>query len=316
MAMHAEAIRAAIEAATWAPSVHNSQPWTFAVSGEEISVRADPDRKLRVGDPESRETLIACGAALFNIRTVLRSRGRAPVTRILPDPDRPNLLATVQLGEVITPDESTRLLCGEIERRRTHRAGFTNLPVPDRLIEALVRQAAAENVRLTPLSDESSIRVVGAATQAAQAARREDPEVRRWARPPGSPREDGVPADAYPSEPADTGFPQREYTWGTTADQRMATATGVVALMTTPRDSKEEWIATGQALQRVLLHASAFGVSAAFHTQALEVPLLREFLREEVCAGEYPQMVMRLGVTFDKTPGVRRPLSEVSEGIG
>ncbi|NUR89284.1 MAG: hypothetical protein HOY71_34815, partial [Nonomuraea sp.] len=26
------AIRAALEAASWAPSVHNSQPWTFAVT--------------------------------------------------------------------------------------------------------------------------------------------------------------------------------------------------------------------------------------------------------------------------------------------
>ncbi|MFD1938548.1 MULTISPECIES: Acg family FMN-binding oxidoreductase [Nonomuraea] len=311
MAMQAEAIRAALEAATWAPSVHNSQPWTFAVSGEEISVRADADRKLRVGDPEGREMLIGCGAALFNVRTVLRGKGWAPVTRILPDPDRPNLLATVRLGEVVTPDETTRLFGGEIERRRTHRAGFTNLPVPDKLIEALVRQAAAENGRLMPVGDEAAVRVLAALTQAAQAARPEDAEVRRWGRAPGSSRKDGVPADAYPSEPADTGFPQRDYAWGIEADQSTATATGVVAVMTTRRDSKEEWIATGQALQRVLLYACAFGLSAAFHTQALELPHLREFAREEVCSGEYPQMIMRLGFTFDSTHGVRRPLSEV-----
>ncbi|MFE3448816.1 Acg family FMN-binding oxidoreductase [Nonomuraea sp. NPDC059194] len=309
--MQAEAIRAALEAATWAPSVHNTQPWTFAVAGEEIGVRADADRKLRAGDPEGREMLIGCGAALFNIRTVLRSRGRAPVTRILPDPDRANLLATVRLGEVVTPDETTRLLCAEIERRRTHRAGFTTLPVPGKLVEALVRQAAAENVKLMPIGDERAVRVLAAVTQAAQAARAEDAEVRRWGRAPGSPRKDGVPADAYPHEPSDTGFPQRDYAWGIESDQPAATATGVVAVMTTPRDSRQEWIATGQALQRVLLYACAYGVSAAFHTQSLELPHLREFLREEVCSGEYPQMIMRLGFTFEASRGVRRPLSEV-----
>ncbi|WP_431898803.1 Acg family FMN-binding oxidoreductase [Nonomuraea sp. bgisy101] len=308
--MRSEAIHAALKAATWAPSVHNSQPWTFAVAGEEICVRADADRKLRVGDHAGREMLIGCGAALFNIRTVLRDRGWAPVTRILPDPDRPNLLATVRSGEAVTPDETTRLLSGEIERRRTHRAGFTTLPVPDKLIEALVRQAAAENVKLVPAGDEAALRMLAAATQVAQGARPQDPEVRRWARPPDSPRKDGVPADSYPREPADTGFPQRDYAWGTETDQSNA-ATGVVAIMTTRGDSREEWIATGQALQRVLLYACAYGVSATFHTQALELPHLREFLREELCSGAYPQMIMRLGFTFDVSRSVRRPLSEV-----
>ncbi|MEU4330020.1 Acg family FMN-binding oxidoreductase [Nonomuraea dietziae] len=306
--MRDQAIKAALEAATWAPSVHNSQPWTFVVTGEEIGVRADADRKPREGE---REALIGCGAALFNIRIVLRHSGWAPITRILPDPDRPNLLATVRLGEAVTPDESTRRLVDEIERRRTHRAGFTNLPIPDRLVETLVGQAAEEGGRLVPIADPRAARVLAALTQAAQAARAEDPEVRRWSRPPGSPRGDGVPADAYPAEPADTGFPQRDYVWGIDTDQSVATATGVVAVMTTPTDSRQEWIATGQALQRILLHASAVGVSAAFHTQALEMPHLREFLREEVCAGAYPQMIMRLGVTFEETRGVRRPLSEV-----
>ncbi|MGW4475037.1 DUF1876 domain-containing protein [Nonomuraea sp. NPDC004354] len=62
-------------------------------------------------------------------------------------------------------------------------------------------------------------------------------------------------------------------------------ATGVVTVLTTAKDGRSEWLAAGQALQRVLLYACAYGVSAAFHTQALEVPLLREFLREELCGG-------------------------------
>ncbi|MFC7106807.1 hypothetical protein ACFQQB_44220 [Nonomuraea rubra] len=102
------AIRASLEAATWAPSVHNSQPWSFAVSGDEISVRADTARKLRHADPEGRQLLISCGAALFNIRTVLRHRGYEPVVQVLPDPDRPALLATVRLGRASRPTSTPR----------------------------------------------------------------------------------------------------------------------------------------------------------------------------------------------------------------
>jgi nitroreductase len=48
-------VRAAVRAATWAPSIHNSQPWSFAVSGEEISLRTDADRRLDVSDPAGRQ---------------------------------------------------------------------------------------------------------------------------------------------------------------------------------------------------------------------------------------------------------------------
>ncbi|MGW4472691.1 Acg family FMN-binding oxidoreductase [Nonomuraea sp. NPDC004354] len=317
--MKDKAIHAAIEAATWAPSVHNTQPWTFAVSGEEIRVRADVERKLRVSDPQARELFISCGAALFTLRTALRAEGYEPIVRVLPDPDRPALLATVRLGSPLTPDEITGILAGEIKRRRTHRAGFTDLPVPDRLIERLVGQAAAEKATLTPIRMPEAVDVVAALTQAAQRVQSGDRafslEVIRWARPPGSSRRDGVPADAYPRKSGQERFPQRNYAhghdWGTTTDQSTSTSTGIVAIMTTPGDGHHDWIATGQALQRVLLHASAYGVSAAFHTQALEMYQLREFLRHELCSDEYPQMIMRLGITFEDSRGVRRPLSEV-----
>ncbi|MBB2910816.1 hypothetical protein FHS43_002079 [Streptosporangium becharense] len=317
------AIRTAVQAARWAPSVHNTQPWTFAVDGDEIALRADSERKLRVGDPAGRELLISCGAALMNLRLALRKLGYEPRTRVLPDPDRPALLATVRVGPAVTADEHTRLLYAEIEHRRTHRAGFTDLPVPDRLADELVAQAGAEGARLTPVRSEAAVRVVAALTCAAQDAQGADRlltlEVIRWAQPPGSPRGDGVPAQGYPREPRRTRphFAQRDYAhghpWGSGADQFFSTSTGLVAILTTVTDSRKDWITAGQALQRVLLHASAYGVSAAFHTQALEMFHLREFLRQEVCSDEYPQMIMRLGVTFDQSKGVRRPISEILE---
>ncbi|WP_433519324.1 Acg family FMN-binding oxidoreductase [Nonomuraea sp. CA-143628] len=321
-AQHREhAIQAALKAARWAPSVHNTQPWSFGVSGEEISLRADTDRKLLIGDSAGRELLISCGAALFTIRTALRCAGYEPSVRVLPDPDRPSLLATISVGAELETDQHTRALGPEIERRRTHRAGFIDLPVPERLLDGLVKDARSEGARLTPVGSPAAVNIIAALTQAAQAAQAQDRvlslEVIRWARPPGSARKDGVPAEGYPRRAArtDPHFPQRDYAWrhdwGSQADQRASTATGVVALLTTPGDTRQEWIATGQALQSVLLHASAYGVSAAFHTQALEMYHLREFLRQEVCSQEYPQMIMRLGITFDDKEAVRRPLPDM-----
>ncbi|MEV8634841.1 nitroreductase family protein [Streptosporangium sp. NPDC051023] len=321
-----ETINAAVQAAVWAPSVHNTQPWSFAVDGEEIALRADSDRKLRLGDVMGREQLVSCGAALMNVRLALRALGREAQVRVLPDPDRPALLATVRLGGAVEADEHTRLLHAQIERRRTHRAGFTDEPVPGHLVEELVYQAAAEGARLTPIRDEAAVRVLAALTDAAQEVQSQDRlftlEVIRWGRPPGSTRADGVPAESYPREPRRTRphFAQRDYAhghpWGGESDQFAATSTGLVAVLTTQADSREDWIAAGQALQRVLLHACAHGVRVAFHTQALEMFHLREFMRQELLSGENAQMIMRLGFTGDEGVGVRRPVGEVLEDRG
>lgn len=75
-----EIARYVVAKAVWAPSVHNTQPWRFTVGGQEISLHADADRRLVVADPNGREMLISCGAALFNVRLALRSLGYIPET--------------------------------------------------------------------------------------------------------------------------------------------------------------------------------------------------------------------------------------------
>jgi len=312
------AVRAAVQAAAWAPSVHNTQPWSFAISDNRIDVRADTDRTLRVEDPQGREMLISCGAALLNVRLALRALGYEPQVRILPDPERPALLATVVMGPGTNGDEYSKMLYGEIERRRTHRGGFTDQLLPRNFIDALAAEARKEGARFTPVIDESAEQIIAAITRAAQGVQSRNTayslEVLRWARSPYSTRGDVVPADAYPKGGGRRDFPQRDYAqgrmWGY-EPIRQATSPGLVAVLTTKGDTREEWIAAGQALQRVLLFASAYGVRAAFHTQPLEMYHLREFLRQELFSGEYPQMIMRLGITQEEGSTRRRPLEEI-----
>ena len=86
---------------------------------------------------------------------------------------------------------------------------------------------------------------------------------------------------------------------------------GVVGLLTTSVDDPADWVHAGQALQRVLLLASSYGVAAALHSQPPELPQLREFIRTQLSGRAHPQMVLRFGATGETAVSVRRPIEDV-----
>jgi hypothetical protein len=316
-----EIAHALVDAATWAPSVHNTQPWWFGTRGSTVTLHADPDRRLDVADPDGREMLISCGAALYTLRLAVRGLGRSPQVEMWSDPERPGLVADVTVGPSQPLTEDEQGMYRQIRHRRTHRGGFRPEDLAPGLLRALRTQAEEEGVMLRVVTDTRARVALAALTEAAEQIERRNPaycgEMARWAPRPGSRRQDGVSEDAYPQEPerTDPHFAARDFArghgWGLTGEERQET-TGVVALLTTRADGRADWLRAGAALQRVLLRASVDGVSAAFHTQALEIPELREVVRSRFCEGGWPQMIMRLGIAGRETRSVRRPPGGVS----
>ncbi|RFU36748.1 hypothetical protein DZF91_36510 [Actinomadura logoneensis] len=350
-----DVVRGAVADAVRAPSVHNTQPWRFGVRGSRISLRADPDRRLDVADPYGREMLISCGAALYNLRLALRKRGYEPDVRLLPDADRPYLLADVEARAVRdpVPDETGREYA-QIARRHSHRGGFRPDPVPAGVVEDLARAADREGARLIEAADVHVTGALAALTGAAEHIQRRTPaymsELVRWAPSPASTRRDGVQPEAYPKQTPrmEPDFAARDFArghgWG--ADPRDGEAgqsaeagqgetgqgkvrqgeaeqsesggaeddgaTGVVLLLVTAGDGPDAWLRAGEALERVLLVAAGHGLAAAYHTQAMQVPELRESVRAHFCDGAYPQLLLRFGVPARRDPAsVRRPVEDV-----
>jgi nitroreductase len=316
--------RFVVEAARHAPSVHNTQPWWFGRRDREISVHADVDRRLSVADPAGREMLISCGAALFTARVALRYLGLVPEVTVLPDPDLPNLVARIGYGrKQVAPREYERDLFAAITRRHTHRGGFDAAPLPDSLIAVLRDEASREGATLMILADEARRGVLASAVQAGEYAIRLDAErgseQAKWAPPPGSRRRSGVPASAYPATPERTEppFPARDFAhsrgWGQAPvdSSPLPRSAGLACVLTTRADRPQDWVGAGQALQRILLAASSYGLSAALHSQPLEVSELRSFIAAVLCDGAHPQLVIRLGSTGQIAASVRRSVDEV-----
>jgi hypothetical protein len=312
-----------VAAAVWAPSVHNTQPWWFSSHGNRISLHADDSRRLRVADPDGREMMISCGAALFTARLALRALGYIPEVRLLPDPARPLLVAELSWRRRAEPTEWEQRMLGQVAHRRTHRGGFDPLPLPTALLGTLREGAARDGAALRVVADDGRRAVLAEVVETAEQVQRLDgayvSELAGWARPPGSRRRDGVPHTAYPARPGRTipHYPGRDFAhghgWGAggfTAAPPPWSA-GVVCLLTTPGDHPAEWIRAGQALQRILLTNATCGVAAALHSQPLELPWLRDFIRSYLSDGTYPQLVLRLGLVTQTALSVRRPASDV-----
>jgi hypothetical protein len=317
-----EIIRYVVAFAVWAPSVHNTQPWRFTAQGHEISLHADQARQLRVADPDGREMLISCGAALFTARLALRSLGYVPEAIVLPDPARPAVVARVSWRERVPATEYEQQLMRQIRLRRTHRGGFDSVPLSPDLLAALCRGAARDGTTLRIMAEDGR-RVLAESVQAAERALRLDSarvqELARWASPPGSERPDGVPPTSYTarSEHTTPDYPARDFAhghgWGLPlfSPAPWPRSAGTVGLLTTAGDQPADWINAGHALQRLLLMASTCGVAAALHSQPLELPQLREDIRTQLCGGAYPQLVLRLGTIIQVAASVRRAPDDV-----
>jgi len=307
-------VRAILTAAAAAPSLHNAQPWRFAVRGRTIAVSADPSRRLPHVDPDDRNLHIGVGAAVFNIRVAAGDLGYAPSWRLRPYPDRA-LLAEVELGPRTGHRGPLADLYDAIPARRTNRQPFTGDSLPEPLVRDLVAAAGAEGATLRVFRDRSEVRRVVGLLHAAELAAASDPgrtaDRDRWV---GGDRErEGIPDAALGPLPDDPGSAFRDFgihgvaTRGYAAFERQPT----VAVLSTQRDRPTDWLRAGQALERVLLVATRAGVSASFLNQPLEDRELRWQLRSPFEGIGVGQMVLRLGYGPPVPPVPRRPLGEM-----
>jgi nitroreductase len=309
-----------IDTAAWAPSVRGTRPWRFGTRGSTVTLHADADRSLHVTDSGGREMLISCGAALYNLRLAVCHLGRRPDVRMLSDPERPDLVAEVAVGPPHATTAEEHRLYEQIRRCRTHCGGFKPGGLPIGLLQTLREHAYAEKASLRVVADPRVRTALAALTEAAEQIQRQDPayacEMARLAKIRGADQPSDRYDDISPREPAsaDPRFgggdaPHARDPVRTGAERE---ATGVVTLLVTGGDERADWLRAGQALQRVLLCAAEHGVSAAFHTEALEVPDLRQFIRARFCDGAHPQMILRLGVAASRPESRRRSVTELT----
>jgi len=315
----------ALVRAVRAPSVHNSQPWSWRIGPRGVDLYTDATRRLPRTDPDGRDQIMSCGAALHHLLVALADAGQGARVRRMPDPTRPHHLATIEPALHADPDVDAGLAAA-IDRRRTDRRPFRAWPVPPELTGELAEIADRYGIGLAVVTDPRTRRQLFRAIEEAARTQDADPryvaELAAWTgREAGSP--DGVPADRAPTAGDVPGrmpmraFPAATRTGAPGLEEPDREAgepeSAALLLLSTATDTPLQWLRVGEVTSAVLLTAVGLGLAGSPLTQPLEVAGTRAFVRDHVTAGAHPQMLLRLGWPSGRPlpPPPRRPLKDV-----
>ena len=127
----------AVRAATLAASPHNTQPWRFRVSNNQIELFVDPSRNIGTIDPLRREQYIGTGCALENLLIAAENAGFRVSHLAYDDKSGSELIASVRF-RACAPQEP--MLTKAIACRHTNRGPYqANRTIPGRLVDEMSR---------------------------------------------------------------------------------------------------------------------------------------------------------------------------------
>jgi len=313
--LDADRIRSLLSYAILAPSSHNTQPWRFEIAVNRVLLYADRSRALPANDPCDRELTISCGCALMNLRVAAAHDGLEVSCDITADDSDEDLLVVISFNPADAASLPGAELFNSIEERRTCRKRFEPDDVPAVVLDALAAGASEEGCWLEVIQSEENRLACAALVAEGDSMQWSNPgwrqELASWMHPGREGDGLTVPGIIAPIAQAVV----RTFDMGNgvgAKDRQLADESPVLAVVGSAGDTVADWLATGQALQKVLLTAHSRGLQASYLNQPIQLESLRPQLQNLLTQAGFPQILLRLGFAendIDATP--RRPLDAV-----
>lgn len=314
-----DVLRAAVQLACRAPSLHNSQPWQWIAEGASLRLYVDHSRILYSTDKSGREALISCGAVLDHLRVAMAAAGWAADVDRLPDPNNLDLLASFEFRPMKLVADEDRRRADAILHRRTDRLPFAALENWESLEPVLRDAVDARRVHLDVVAKELRPELARA-SRLTESLRFYDSsyhdELYWWTghfeNSDGIPRSSLLSADENDRVDIGRVFP-------VSAHDKRAAGFGqdesLVLVLSTDEETRADALRCGEALSAVLLECTSAGKATCPLTQLTELWSSRDLIGTLTGRAAMQQIVIRVGeaLAHGEVPAMtpRRPIGDV-----
>jgi len=281
--------------ATLAPSVRNTQPWSFHVATDRVEVFADPSRRLTALDRHDRELLISVGAAITNLRVAAAHFGFATEVTHGDDENFAHAVAVVNFRETCDPDPHLAHLFPAIKMRRTNRNLFDQEPLDPHDLTTLFDFMAAypDSLRIVlPCDLPRAAELVEIADRLQHAHDDSRNEIADWVRHDRDDVVDGICSDGFAIGPLARFFATPK--WRAHHDRDLVTSASALVVVAS-EDDAPSLVEAGEVLERLLLMTTRLGLQSSILTSPIEVEHLRDRVWMLAAAPHPPQVMVRIG---------------------
>ena len=305
-----EQLRFLVGYAVLAPSVHNTQPWAFAIEENQVRLFADQSRCLTAADRDMRDLYVSLGCALENLAIAAEHFGFRTNIQYFPSLESPTLVATITLVPNRGDSQSETFgLCRAITMRRTNHNRFDEERVNEHDLAHLRACCVEEDVTVHFTADERSMGLFSKLLIEADILRFSDrdyvKELEYWVR-----------QGAYDT----TWMVKKLYelacacrTGARRTDANIFKGAPMLGVVSTAGNDRASQVRSGRVFERMFLRATTLGLSIEPITYVLQVPETRVGVRKVFAEDVgYPQVSFRLGYSANEPPPTpRRPFEEV-----
>jgi hypothetical protein len=292
--------------AVLAPSGHNAQPWLFRLNDNSLDVYLDFKRALSIVDPDNREMIISCGAAIGTLVLAAKYFSYQANVKYAPTTHPSGLLASISLTKSHKPAADDIAIFTAIMRRQTNRSPFDDIAISPQVLNDCARAAKSYSVEFVHFIDNKNKSFIAELAELADRKQFSQPwfrsELALWLRPKHHHGKDGMSAYRFGIPDFLTpiaGFMVRTFNIGkrvaSSNRAKIQYASPALGIFASQTDSQHDWLNTGHALAHVLLILTSQGLTAAYINQVIEIPALRRRLQKNSTPLVYPQLLLRLG---------------------
>lgn len=281
---------------------NQEQPWQsveFLVREQFVELTARDARINAFGESDDRDALVRCGVTLQHLKLTLKRHCSFGRVDLFPDLDQPNLAARVHLGRASARDDCEQQLLSSTDSGGT----ATQLPTPlsSAAIEWLSRALNGERSWLEfARCEESRRRLVDLVRAPRRIAAAEvqvqneavvQPADRRWTltRLTGGRLHERLALWRKPTLAIKVHAVEQNRL---PEMLEPAVLNGTFAVVKTKTDDKHGWLAAGQTLAGLLLHARRLGLPCTPFSEVLRESALRAELRTAVGHKGFLQLIV------------------------